>query len=72
MMGFLLGMVPKEASEGWNFLACGLLDSLEVGLLEGYLDTTVKKWSSGRSRMLNFETALLLLFGELALKRSLN
>ena len=36
MMDFLLGMVPKEASKGLNFLACGVLNYLEVGLLEGY------------------------------------
>ena len=35
MMDFLLGMVPNEASKGGNFLACGVLNYLEVGLLEG-------------------------------------
>ena len=35
MMDFLLGMVPEEVSKMWIFLACAVLDYLEVGLLEG-------------------------------------
>ena len=72
MMDFLLGMVPGEVSKRCYFLACGVLNYLEVGSLEGLLDTTVKKWSSGRLRTPNFETALILLFGEFVLKRLLN
>ena len=35
MMDFLLGMVPGEVSKSGYFLACGVLNYLEVGLLEG-------------------------------------
>ena len=35
MKDFLLGMVPKEAAKGRIFLARGVLNYLEVGLLEG-------------------------------------
>ena len=34
-MDFLLGMVPEEVSKRLTFLACGILNYLEVGLLEG-------------------------------------
>ena len=35
MMDFPLGMGPEEVSKSWIFLACGVLDYLEMGLLEG-------------------------------------
>ena len=35
MMDFLLKMTPREVLERCYFLACGVLNYLEVGLLEG-------------------------------------
>ena len=37
MMDFPLGMGPEEVSKSWIFLACGVLNylELEMGLLEG-------------------------------------
>ena len=35
MMDLSFGMGPKEVPKSWIFLACGVLNYLEVGSLEG-------------------------------------